>query len=583
LETRVESVPPKARLLVRLLIVLDVLLLVLVVVLRVRHPAGHDEVNALETGLRMLGSYGNPQQFLHASFLYDAMAVLHGVVFAARGLLGQGWDQGQYLENYLEHRDLYLLAGRLLIVGFSALLLWAVNRLAEVLYGGAAGLLATALLCFSALLPLAGTALKDDLPAAAMATLAMVVLCDPSLRLRELVKWRMAGALAGMAVATKYTVAPVVCIPLVMAAGDKTGSPAKRIVAFAGCAALAFAVCEPYLFIDFPAVIASVQLLQQHLPGSQLVHHMAPRYLLDYFPLGLGVLLTCAAVPAAVSASLRRGTPARAMVLYLTIITAVFMWATSGQARYLIVLAPFLCVLIGGELLRLKPLRFAGNAAIMLLALVLTWPAGIISVKIIGLLSRPDTTEEAKAWIEARVPAGSTILLEGTTDSEPSEAPPLVPVNDWFVRRIEEAKAAGTSGRLLMAAAAVSARRTRPRYDIVETSIGSIDSLEGIDFLVLSTQEGFPSEFHRIVHPDDPPARAFLQARAAAMQRVGEAYTLVASFRPNPVLRYVWFGNPDFSRMRAAPIQSFGTWKMGPRIDVYRRADAQLAHGSSPH
>jgi hypothetical protein len=322
-------------------------------------------------------------------------------------------------------------------------------------------------------------------------------------------------------------------------------------------------------------------MLRGHFPVNEVAHHMAPRYLTDYFPLGLGVLLTCAVVPAAIAAVFSKAPSAgarRAMVAYLAIVTAVFMWAASGQFRYVTVLAPFFCVLVGGEMLRIgKTTRFAGSAVVLVVAVVLTWPAVIISPKIVALLTRPDTREEARVWIEARVPAGSTVLLEGTIDMEPSEAPSLVPVSDWFPPRIEQAQAAGTSGRLLMAAAALSARSRRPRYDLVETSIQSVDSLDGIDYLVLSTEDGLPGGFHSIVRPDDPSARAFLQARAAAMQRVEEAFTLVASFRPNPVLRFVWFGNPDFSRMWAAPIQSFGAWKMGPRIDVYRRADTRVA------
>lgn len=71
--------------------------------------------------------------------------------------------------------------------------------------------------------------------------------------------------------------------------------------------------------------------------------------------------------------------------------------------------------------------------------------------------------------------------------------------------------------------------------------------------------------------------RRIVRTTREAMQQVENAFTPIASFKPHQVLRFDWFGDPDFSRMWAAPIQSFGAWKMGPRIDVYRRADAPAA------
>ena len=51
------------------IITFEAVVLVAVTYLRSQHPPGHDELNFLETGLRMLGSGGNPKAFLHGSFL----------------------------------------------------------------------------------------------------------------------------------------------------------------------------------------------------------------------------------------------------------------------------------------------------------------------------------------------------------------------------------------------------------------------------------------------------------------------------------------------------------------------------------
>ena len=77
-----------ARRLTFVIVAIEMIVLLGVVFLRGQHPPGHDELNFLETGLRMLGDEGNPKAFLHGSLLYDLMAVLDGAVFLVQGLSG---------------------------------------------------------------------------------------------------------------------------------------------------------------------------------------------------------------------------------------------------------------------------------------------------------------------------------------------------------------------------------------------------------------------------------------------------------------------------------------------------------------
>jgi len=545
--------------------------LVTVAVLRGGHPPGHDELNFLETGIQMLGYRGNPHNFVHGSFIYDLMAGLHGVAYVARGLVGYGWDSDQYLVAYVLNRDIYLLAGRLVVVMFSIALLLGVYRLAKVLYSDSAGLLAISLLSFGGILPLTGTSLKEDLPASALATFSALLLCDDSIRLRLLARWSLAGALCGVAIAAKYTIAPLVIVPLIMVFGVKTESPGRLLAGFMVSAGVAFLAVEPYILVEFSGAVEAFQKIRGHHFSGGAIRSVAPLFLGDYLPLSLGVPLIGGILPAAAKALFREDMRPKAIVVYLAVIGAIFMWATGGMPRYVITLAPLVCVVFAGEICRWRARPVRQGIALIVLALLLTWPANIVSWKFIALLSRPDTRHQAQAWIETAVPEGSRVLLEGTINGEPTFAPALVPTAGWFEARLVDVRAAGTTGRILAATAVRAAKSGRPRYDLVEKAVEDVLDFKGVDYLVLSEHHSLPHERIRIVKPDDPDIRPWIRSREAAMGWVEREFTEVFSVSPLPDLRFDWFDRLDYWRLWSAPLQNYENWKLGPIIKIYRR------------
>jgi len=574
LESSVAVVPNEGHLVHRLavaLIAFEGILLVAVALLRGQHPPGHDELNFLEIGLRMLGTKGNPQTFIHGSLFYDLMAALHGVTYFLRGMIGYGWESGEYLESYIEYRNIFLLVGRLIVVMFSIFLLVTVYRLAQILYGRDAGLLAIALLSFGVILPLTGTCLKEDLPASALATCSVLLLCDASIRLRLLARWSLAGALCGAAIAAKYTIAPLVIVPLIMALGVKAESPGRLFAGFMGTAGATFLAFEPYVVVEFPRAIEAFQKVRGHHFSGGTARAVAPLFLGDYLPFSLGVPLVCGILAAAAIALFRVDMRPKAIVAYLAVIGAIFMWATGGMPRYVITLAPLACIVFAGEMCRWRALSVRRGIPVIGLALLLTWPANIVSLKFIALLSRPDTRHQAQAWIEAAVPAGSRVLLEGTASGEPTFTPALVPSEGWFKARLVEVRAAGTTGRIVEAAAVRAAKSDRPRYDLVEKAVEDVPDLKGIDYLVLSEHHSLPDERIRIVKAEDPDIQAWVRSRKAAMGRVESEFSEIFSVSPFPDLRFDWFDRPDYWRLWSAPLQNYENWKLGPIIKVYRR------------
>ncbi len=575
------AVVPKEVLTVRrlavVLIGLEGVLLVALAVMRGGHPPGHDELNILETGIRMLGNKGNPHDFVHGSFIFDLMAGLHGLVYLARGLVGFGWDPGQYLAAYVLNRDLYLLAGRLIVVLFSIILLAGVYRLAKVLYSDSAGLLATGLLSFGGILPLTGTSLKEDLLASTLALFSILFLCDASMRLHSWARWSLAGALCGMAIAAKYTIVALVMAPIIMALGSKIESPWRLLTVFMVSAGATFLLIEPYIVIELPKTLEAFHRIQgQHFAGGS-IRALAPRFLGDYLPLGLGIPLLCGVLPAAARALYGGDVRLRAIIAYFAVVGLIFMWTTGGMPRYVITLAPFMCVVVAGEICRWRALAVRRGLVLIGLALLLTWPANIISLKFIMLLSRPDTRPPAQAWIEATVPAGSKVLLEGTISGEPTFAPALLPTDEWFKARLEEARAVGSTGQLLQASALGAAQSGRPRYHLIEKAAEDVADFNGVDYLVLSDHHSLPHEYFRIVKSDDPDIQPLIRSRQEAMRRVQEEFTEIFSVSPVPDLRFDWFDNPDYWRLWSAPLENYDQWRLGPVIRVYRRHSLKQA------
>ncbi len=550
--------------------------LVAAAILRGQHPPGHDELNYLETGLRMLGARGNPGTFLHGSFLYDLMALLQGGIFLVWGISGNGFNPDEYLAFYLANKDLYLLAGRLIVVVFAVVLLVSVNRLAAILYSRDAGLLATALLSFGALWLLSASTLKGDVPASALMILSVLVLFDSSMSLRPQVRWSLSGVLGGAAIAMSYTVVPLILVPVIVALGSRNETPRHLVVAFMVSAGTAFLAIEPFIILDAPRSLSFLYAQRTGLHDlQQMSHHfMASRYLLDFLPLGVGILIAAAVVPAVARILFAHDIRLKAIVAYLGTSGAVCMFSTFGAPRYFIPLVPFICIIVAGELWRLDLLNMRRILAIAGVAVVLTWPANFLALKYLLLLSRPDTRNVSQAWIEAQVPSNSKILLEGTIKHEPSFAPVLVHTAKWFEDRQQDARSAGTTGRLFRAAASRAAQSGRPRYHIEEKVIEYITDLTQFDYVVLSSYDSLPAEDFFIVLDGDPDIQRIISDRQIALRRLENDFTEEFYAKPIPNLRFDWItSNHDFWGMWAAPLWSFDKWVAGPHIKVYRRSE----------
>jgi hypothetical protein len=207
------------------------------------------------------------------------------------------------------------------------------------------------------------------------------------------------------------------------------------------------------------------------------------------------------------------------------------------------------------------------------IAVILTWPANILALKYLLLLSRPDTRNASQAWIEAQVPSNSKILLEGTVTLEPTFSPALVHTAEWFEDKQKVAQAAGTTGRLFQAAASRAAQSGRPRYHIEESGLEAVNDLDQFDYVILSSYDSLPGEWNWIRKPSDPYIQRAVSERQTALQRLGKDFSEEFVARPVPNLRFDWISNNhDFWGAWAAPFWTYNEWIVGPQISVYHRS-----------
>jgi hypothetical protein len=236
----------------------------------------------------------------------------------------------------------------------------------------------------------------------------------------------IAGIGLGLASATKYT-GGIVVLPLIAAAvyhyRDSGGNSRALVgIATAGVLALvAFIVADPYAVLDFSAFhtgIAHQSAASDDSTGKLgLTHGSGITYYLWTLTWGLGWVPALAALGGTIGLWWSE----RRMIVVLVPAVIVFLLFMGSQGRYfgrwLMPVLPIFCLLgafavlraadwLGGMVPELRPTMVA-------IAVVALCGQGVVHSVHSGLVnSRPDTRNEARAYMVANVPAGSHIVVE---------------------------------------------------------------------------------------------------------------------------------------------------------------------------
>lgn len=263
-----------------------------------------------------------------------------------------------------------------------------------------------------------------DVPATFFVTLAFL------LSLRALEKgtpraFAAAGAVAGLAAATKYYPGVVVLLPLAAAYMSRSSDHSRLRCALtaAGAAAAAFLVGAPFTVLDLPGflngfagVIGAIRPAADAWTGTVIsAKHLRiglgwPGLLLALGGFGLGVVRTFTGPGRA-----RFGLAVMLLVVYLPlVVNRGMIWA-----RYLLPVVPIICLLAaiaivsGVSLLRRFSIpRWARTALIVALTVSALLPPTVNSIGWVRMHSRVSTQALAYAWIMANIPAGAHIAIE---------------------------------------------------------------------------------------------------------------------------------------------------------------------------
>lgn len=326
----------------------------------------------------------------------------------------------------------YLL-GRLLNVTYALATVYLVYRIGRTVFGDAAGILGAAFLGFSHLHVYNSHVLMTDVPATfyVTATLAIAVHLagQPGLR-----AYAAAGAIAGLATSTKYTVATVFLVIVVahlFGPGRASARNGWSLVLSGTCAALAFAVTSPYSWIDPHHFWQSFTRNDvgwaasghEGAEGHVFVTYVRWLFLRQdvaiawfaLFGLAWGVVnrnrwvLLVAAFP---------------LVYFITLLP----WEVRFP-RYLLPLLPGLSLLAGWASLRvgrLLPTRAAwmGGVWSAVIAAIVLFQLGVTLNRSL-LFGQEDVRTVALNWMEANIPRGSRIVREDYT--------PVVPADQYRV------------------------------------------------------------------------------------------------------------------------------------------------------
>jgi 4-amino-4-deoxy-L-arabinose transferase-like glycosyltransferase len=380
---------------------------------------GVDEPVVMQHVLAILrtGDY-NPHFFHYpglAFYLHVPVAILRFVT----GALDGRWRSvdGMGIE------DLYLWS-RALTACLGTLTVLLVHQVG-LRWGARHGLLAAGLMAVMPLHVRESHYALTDVPATFFVVLAWLA----SLVAHERARWgwfAMAGALAGLATSVKYTVGLALLLPLVAAWMTVPLRPSRlhAALAAAGGFAAAYLLTAPYTVLDLRGFLDSFgNLLQSFRPREPMLEAGWLVYL-KHLRINLGwpaALLAAGGLALAVVRAVKG--PGRVRWVLLVLFPAMLFASLARRhqiyARYLLPMVPFVCTLVAiavvsgvSQLRRFDIPRLPRTMLIVALTVAAVLPPLLTSIGFVKMIGRPSTPQAAFDWISARVPPGSTVVIE---------------------------------------------------------------------------------------------------------------------------------------------------------------------------
>lgn len=541
-----------------------------------------DELDYVESGLRFGSGTFEMSSFMHGAFYQIILALEFAVYFVVGRVQGLFRSPQDFLLAYLKDPTSVFLLARMTAVLCGTGVAWLTYAIGSRLYNERVGLAAGLFTAFSLLMFQMSFLALADVPAVFLLMLATYLVVRSIERPKDLTLYSAAAALIGLAAACKYH-SGLGIGTLLVGAFLKSAADQHRMKAFlrlgilGGIVSLAaFCVGIPHFVFDPVGFYNGVFLkLGSFYIGSSgesawlfpFTHHLRS---------GLGIPLEIASLLGLAFALYKRSDGDILIVSFPAFLYLVLMHSV-GFAYHLVPALPFLLILAARliDAAAENVLRRPSLVASLLLATAVATPTFLDSARFVSVLRSPGTKTTAKAWIEAHIPQGSTIMAEGYIFTTPTFGPPLVESPSSLERDIafvKEQKGAGRIPALRLA-----------HYDQLSDSARAYDVLK-VGFLNSKAIASRLPRFLVMTSDMDSPAGRELESlylsmsdeygekRVAVKEDIQRGYLVRAIFAPTePFTRmFPHLMDEDYRALRSWPLFA-GETSRGPTITVWER------------
>ena len=383
-----------------------------------------DETPIMNRALAFAKGDLNPHNFLYPSLYFYALFAWEVLFFVVGRLAGLYHSVDDFQREFFTDPSRLFLAGRALTTLFGVATVPALYAFGRRLYDNTTGLIAAAFLAVAPVAVRDAHYVKLDVPVAFFVILTHLVVAwivtDAAASARPR-SWALAGLCAGLTVSTHYYAAFIV-LPIAVVAvleGRRSGQWARaaRMLALAAVATVAgFIIGTPFFFAEPHTALRDLVAVREididRAVESTGAFTSLARYADILFRDAVGwPVCGLAAIGFiwALVADTRRG-------LVLGTFTAAFLVFVSNtvpMSRYLNVILPLMGLAAAYAIVRVS--RAAGTrapAAAAGLTIFAMVPGLVTSVKTDVFFRQADTRTLAREYIEAKIPAGTSILVQ---------------------------------------------------------------------------------------------------------------------------------------------------------------------------